>query len=138
MTNDEFVNMVAQTLFKINNSQKNLEFQTNPEQMEKFVKLLDFFTKEAGEIERLGGIGRIDEASVEPRNRDGILTVTITILDVSGERLELLSDLWDYCSELHIGVHREFLTEEKIDDYISVKITMRVPDVYIPKTKQGE
>ena len=138
MTNDEFVNFMAMTMNEMNNTKKDSEFKANPEQMEKFIKLLDFFTKEAREIESVNGIGRIDEVNLEPRNRDGILTVIMTILDVSGGKVEPLSELWSYCSKLHIESHREFLAKEKIDDFISVKITMRVPDVYIPIEKQDK
>jgi len=93
-------------------------YVVNPLQLERFKRVLDFFVDVTAE-----GVNRIESIELMPYKRDGVITASLTALDVSKDDVEHLC-------EISTGIAS--IAVEATED-CAVLITATVADVFVLK-----
>lgn len=94
------------------------EYVVNQLQMERFKRILDFFVDITAE-----GVNKIESIELLPYKRDGVITASLTALDVRQDEIERLCEISTSIASIAIEV-----TED-----CAVQITATVADVFVSK-----
>ena len=97
---------------------KNSDYVVNPEQMDKFLDLVNFFCKKADE-----GDGVVDASSFEPKEENGDVTATFQVFDIWGKEVPAFCDVLRECSVVTI--------DPGPGDKVCINCT--IPEVFVHK-----
>lgn len=120
MTDEVFVARLGKLYHEILKLRKDSNYTLNQPQMEKLVKVLDFFMKAAGELD-----GVVDKVDLIPREEHGGVTATFVVFDIYGEKVKEFCEAMIGCSAITIDA-----TESG-----EVCISCTVPEVFVPLKK---
>lgn len=116
MTNEDFVRKVGIIYNQIMNLRKDEDYVINPPQVEKLLKVFDFFQKAA---DRLGG--EVELRDLVPREQRGDIIATFVVFDIYGEDVQKFCDVMKDCSVIGIDATNS-----------GVCIDCTIPDVFVP------
>lgn len=117
MSEEKFAKKLSAIYKAILAERKDSEYVVNQPQMEKFIKLVEFFFELS---EEMGG----DEpkVSVVPRQTYGDVTTKFVVVAVSGKDCQRLAEVISYCSAFGI---------DPVDDG-EILVSCTVPEVFVP------
>ncbi len=97
---------------------KNDDFEVNPPQAEKFLKVWAFFQEAA---ERLNG--EVEDLDIEPKGESGDISANFIVFDLSGEEISKFCEALSFCSAVSIDSYNDG----------RVCISCVVPEVFVRK-----
>lgn len=121
MTNEEYVRRIGVMYSEVLKLRKNTDYVVNQPQMDKFIRLLEFFMDEAEKQE-----GKVQPSNLNPREEHGGLTVTFLVFDIVGDTVKRFCDVMKECSAITI---------DSMDDG-DICISCTVPKVFVHKDKR--
>lgn len=117
--NEEYVRRLGIMYNNILSLRKDSDYVVNQPQMDKLVKVLDFFMDVAKELD-----GHVDPVKLTPREEHGGVTATFLVFDIIGENIPRFCEVMGYTSAISI---------DSIEEGICISCT--VPDVFVKMNK---
>lgn len=114
---EDFLSVAGRIYEKVLSERNNEDYVFNPPQMEKYLKVVEFFVKMADECN-----GKIQPLHLEPKATSGGVTAEFLLFDVFGDMIPRFSEIITYLSAISI---------DNSCDGVCVSVT--VPDVFIHK-----
>lgn len=117
MTDEEYVARMTQLYGMVLKLRKDDSYAVNQPQMDKLVKVLNFFLDAARKNH-----GRVEPVKLTPKEEHGGVTATFIVFDIYGDDIGRFSEIVSYLSALTI---------DGTEDGICISVT--VPEVFVPK-----
>lgn len=118
MTNEEYVRRLGILYNKVLSLRKDADYIINQPQMDKLIKVLDFFIDAS---ENLGG--NVEPVNLRPREEHGGVTATFVVFDLYEEQVLRFCDVMKACSAITI--------DSTSDGEVCISCT--IPHVFVPK-----
>lgn len=118
ITNEEYVAKLGALYKKVMSFRKDSDYIVNQPQMDKLVKVLEFFLEMARKSN-----GKVEPVELIPREEHGGVTATFLVFDIYGDDIGRFCDVMRFTSAITI--------DSVIDEGICISCT--VPDVFIHK-----
>lgn len=116
MTDTEYIQRLGIIYQEVLKLRKNDHYRINQTQMDKFVKVLDFFMKHTIEDDY------VEPVNIAPEELHGGVTAVFVVFDVSGQEVQEFCNVMRDCSAISI---------DSLEDG-RICISCTIPDVFVP------
>lgn len=117
MTNEEYVRKLGIMYQKILDARSDEDFIVNQPQMDKLMKIVEFFVDATMRLK-----GSVEKVDIAPREEHGGVTARFIIFTVRGDTVQKFCDVMRFCSAISI---------DSTDEGICISCT--VPNVFVHK-----
>ena len=121
MTNEEYVKRLGILYNKVLSLRKDEDYVINQPQMDKLVKVLEFFIDESKRLD-----GTVLPTVLSPREGHGGVVAKFPVFDIHGDKIARFCEAMSGCSA--IGA------EPTSDNQVCIDCT--IPDVFVPKNER--
>ena len=97
LSNEEYVRRLAIMYNEVMKLRRDEDYVVNQPQMDKLIKLLEFFLDSAKELK-----GNVEPVELRPREEHGGVTATFLVFDVYGDKVQKFCDVLSACSAVSI------------------------------------
>ena len=118
LSNEEYVRRLAVMYNEVMKLRRDEDYVVNQPQMDKLIKLLEFFLDSAKELK-----GNVEPVELRPREEHGGVTATFLVFDVYGDKVQKFCNVLSACSAVSI--------DAKTNGEVCISCT--IPDVFVHK-----
>lgn len=118
LSNEEYVRRLAVMYNEVMKLRRDEDYVVNQPQMDKLIKLLEFFLDSAKELK-----GNVEPVELRPREEHGGVTATFLVFDVYGDNVKKFCNVLSACSAVSI--------DAKTNGEVCISCT--IPDVFVHK-----